>query len=126
MKKMLLMAVLALMSVSVNAQVEPICNNPEVMPHYVDGDQGLFKVLLDNMQYPQDAEKQKIEGRVVVQLTIEKDGSVSAHKVVHSVSPSLDAEAVRVTKLLKKWTPAKNKGKVVRTNFTSPVVFRLK
>ena len=120
------MAVVALMSLSANAQVDPICDIPEVMPHYVGGDEAMFKVLCDNMQYPQDAQKQKIEGKVVVQLTIEKDGTVSAHKVVKSVSPSLDAEAIRVAKLLKNWKAAKNKGQAVRTNFTIPVMFRLK
>lgn len=126
MKKMLLMALVALMSMSVNAQSDPICQVPEVFPEFKGGVEAMMKFICDNVKYPKDAEVSRTEGRVVVQLTIEKDGTVSGYEVVNKVSPSLDAEALRVAKLTSdKWIPAKNKGKNVRTNFTIPIKFRL-
>jgi TonB family protein len=126
MKKMLLMAFVALMSMSVNAQNDPICQTPEVFPEFKGGVSAMMKFICDNVKYPKDAEESKTEGRVVVQLTIEKDGKVSGYKVVNKVSPSLDDEALRVAKLTSdKWIPAKNKGKAVRTNYTIPIQFRL-
>ena len=127
MKKMLLMAFVAFMSLSVNAQDDPICKVPEVFPEFKGGAGAMMKFICDNIKYPKDAEESKTEGRVVVQLTIEKDGKVSEYKVVNKVAPSLDAEALRVAKLTSdKWNPAKNKGKNVRTNYTIPIQFRLK
>lgn len=127
MKKMLLMAFVALMSLSVNAQKEPICETPEVFPAFKGGASAMMKFICDNMKYPKDAEESKTEGRVTVQLTIEKDGKVSDYQIVKEAAPSLDAEALRVAKLTSdKWSPAKNKGKAVRANYTIPIVFRLK
>ena len=127
MKKMLWMAVLAFMSMTVMAQEEPICDTPEVMPEYAGGTEAMMQFMIKNMQYPKDAEKQKIEGRVKVQFTIEKDGTVSDRKIVKSASPSLDAEAMRVAKLMtSKWKPAMDKGKNVRTRFIVPFAFKLK
>ena len=63
---------------------------------------------------------------MVVLFLIEKDGKVSARKVVKSVSPQLDAEALRVSKLINNWTPGKIKGEPVRCHFTLPFVFKLK
>ena len=98
----------------------------EQMPEYPGGMPALFEFLMENMKYPKDAEKQKVEGQVLVMFVVETDGSVSDVKVAKKTFPSLDAEAVRVVQSMPKWTPGKDKGKVVRVQYTLPVSFRLK
>lgn len=123
--RLLCVAVVALFSLSAMAQ-EPVIDKPEHCPHFQGGDAGLMKFLCDNMKYPKEAELQKKQGRVVVQMVVEKDGSLSDVKVVKNSDPLLDEEALRVVRLTdKKWTPARHKGKTVRSRFSLPVTFRL-
>ena len=82
--------------------------------------------LNQNVKYPEDAEKQKIEGRVLAIFVVETDGSISNVEVVKPVFPSLDAEAVRVLAAMPKWTPGKQSGKLVRVKYTVPINFQLK
>lgn len=125
--RLVCVAVVTLFSMSLMAQDDTIYDRVEQMPQYVGGETALFKFIIDNMKYPEEAQKQKKEGRVVVQMVIEKDGAVSDYKVVKSLSPLLDDEAMRVAKMLpNKWKPAKNKGQVVRCHYSIPFVFRLK
>ncbi len=81
--------------------------------------------LSDHIKYPVVAAENGIQGRVVVQFVVEKDGSVSQVKVVRGVDPSLDKEAVRVISSMPKWIPGKQNGVSVRSRFTVPVTFRL-
>ena len=81
--------------------------------------------LNSNVKYPDVERVNGVQGRVIVESIIEKDGSMSDVKVIRSVDPSLDREALRVVKAMPKWTPAKLKGIPVRTKCTTPVVFRL-
>lgn len=106
---------------TINAVYETI----DVAPEYKGGQQALNQVLSDNIHYPAECAEAKIQGKVVVQFTIEKDGTVGDAKVVQSVHPLLDAEAVRVVKLLNDWTPGMKNGEPVRTSHTLPIVFRL-
>ena len=71
------------------------------------------------------AEENGIQGRVVTTFVVERDGSISDVKVIKSVDPSLDKEAVRVVKSMPKWNPGKQNGAAVRVKFTLPVTFRL-
>ena len=96
------------------------------MPEFPGGKPALIEFLSTNVKYPKDAEKQKIEGKVVVSFVIEKDGSISDVEVTKPVYPSLDAEAVRVIKAMPKWKPGKQDDKFVRVKFKMPVNFRLK
>lgn len=97
------------------------------MPEYADGTEQMWKFLIENLKYPQEAEKAKISDRVYVRFIVEKDGSLSDAKVVKSGHhAALDAEALHVVKLMGRWTPAKVKGKVVRSYFVIPVQFRFK
>ena len=84
-----------------------------------------MKYLSENIKYPEAAEKAGEQGRVVVNFIVEKDGAVSNVKVVRSVTPTLDAEAVRVIKAMPKWVPGKQDGKLVRVKYNVPVSFRL-
>lgn len=89
------------------------------------GQAGLFQWLSDNIKYPVVAEENGVQGRVIVTFVVERDGTITDVKVVKSVDPSLDKEAVRVTKSMPKWNPGKQKGEPVRVKYTMPVTFRL-
>ena len=97
----------------------------EQMPQFKGGDAALMEYLSKNMKYPPIAEENGIQGRVVCQFVVERDGSITDVKVVRSVDPALDKEAVRVIKAMPKWTPGKQNGSAVRVKFTLPVTFRL-
>lgn len=97
----------------------------EVLPEYPGGMQACFKFLSDNIKYPENAMKNKIEGRVIVSFTVDKDGSVIKPEIVRSVDPELDAEALRVMTLMPKWKPGMQRGEVVAVKYTIPVSFAL-
>ena len=107
---------------SANDKVYEVC---EQMPTFPGGDAALMKYLAENIKYPVSAQKAKEQGRVVVQFIVEKDGAVTGVKTVRSVTPVLDAEAVRVIKAMPKWTPGRQGGQPVRVNYNVPVSFRL-
>lgn len=78
-----------------------------------------------NMTYPEECRKQGIEGRVVIKFVVNKDGSIVDAEAVKSPHPALAEEALRVVKSMPKWKPAKEGGKVVRSRFNIPIVFKL-
>ena len=86
----------------------------------------MIEFLQKNVKYPADAEKQKVEGRVLVTFVVETDGSVTDVKLAKKAFPSLDAEGMRVVKAMPKWTPGKHEGKLVRVQYTLPINFSLK
>jgi TonB family protein len=97
----------------------------EQMPEFPGGMGEAMKFLAKNMKYPISAQQAKIEGRVIVQFVVGKDGSVSDVKVMRGVSPELDAEAIRVVSMMPKWIPGKQRGKAVAVKYTMPIMFRL-
>jgi len=97
----------------------------ETMPSFPGGDAALFKFLNDNIKYPVIAQENGIQGRVICQFVVNRDGSIVDVEVVRSVDPSLDKEAVRVIKAMPRWAPGKQRGKAVRVKYTLPVNFRL-
>ena len=97
----------------------------EQMPSFPGGDAELMKFLHDHMKYPAVAEENGIQGRVICTFVVERDGSISDVKIVKSVDPSLDKEAIRVLKSMPKWIPGKQNGSAVRVKYTVPVTFRL-
>ena len=107
---------------SATDKVYEVC---EQMPIFPGGDAALMKYLSENVKYPALAIKAQEQGRVVVSFTVEKDGAISDVKVARSVTPSLDAEAVRVVKAMPKWTPGKQGGQLVRVRYNVPVSFKL-
>ena len=104
---------------------EPIFQVVEEMPEFPGGMAEAMKFLAKNINYPVAAQQAKIEGRVIVQFVVEKDGSVSDLKVMSGVSPELDAEAIRVVSMMPKWIPGKQRGKAVAVKYTMPIMFRL-
>lgn len=81
--------------------------------------------LSENVKYPVEAQENGIQGRVVVSFVVEKDGSLSDIRVARSVSPVLDAEAIRVVSSMPQWNPGVNNGEYVRVKYNVPVSFRL-
>ena len=97
----------------------------EQMPSFPGGQAALIQWLSSNMKYPTIAAENGVQGRVIVQFVVEKDGSVTDVHVAKSVDPSLDKEAARVVKAMPKWIPGKQNGSAVRVKYTVPVTFKL-
>lgn len=97
----------------------------EQQPQFPGGMGALNQWLGSNIKYPAMAAENGIEGRVIVQFVVERDGSVSGVHVVRGVDSSLDREATRVVAQMPKWIPGKQNGSAVRVKYTVPVTFRL-
>jgi protein TonB len=98
----------------------------ETMPEFPGGQQEMMKYIGTNIKYPVIAQENGIQGRVICQFVVEKDGKVTDIKVVRSSGDeSLDEEAVRLINSMPKWKPGKQRGKPVRVKYTVPVNFRL-
>ncbi|MDE5659416.1 MAG: energy transducer TonB [Muribaculaceae bacterium] len=105
---------------------EKIFTAVEESPKFPGGEAELYKFLNKNIRYPEIAAQNNIQGRVVVQFVVEKDGSVGEVKVVRGVDPDLDKEAVRVVKSMPKFIPGKMNGQNVRVWHTLPIKFTLR
>lgn|SRR5574344_2041206 len=97
----------------------------EDMPLFPGGMEALLKYLGTNIKYPTIAQENQIQGKVVIEFVVNKDGSIVDPKVIKSLEASCDKEAMRVIKAMPKWTPGKQRGKPVRVKYTVPVSFRL-
>ena len=104
----------------------PVFEVVEQMPEYPDGGMaGLMEYFKKNMRYPEAAKEAGMQGRVTVQFVVNKDGSISGAKVLRSVEPYFDAEAIRLVNDMPKWKPGMQGGKPVPVKFTVPVKFML-
>ena len=134
MKKHFMMTMLLMLMATVamaqhnrgNAGKDKVYDVVEVMPQFPGGQVELLNFLSDNVKYPADAEKKKIEGRVIATFVVDKDGSITDAEIVRSVYPSLDAEALRVINAMPKWVPGRHRGSPVRVKYTVPLTFSLK
>ena len=97
----------------------------EEMPMFPGGMDELMKFMQTNIRYPKEAQARSIQGRVIVQFVVNKDGSICDEHVVKAVDSQLDAEAIRIIRSMPNWTPGKQRGEPVRVRFTLPVAFRL-
>ncbi len=97
----------------------------EKMPQFPGGDGELFKFLSKNVKYPKAAGAKKEQGRVILKFIVDTDGSITDCEVVKSVSPELDAEALRIMSIMPKWIPGQQRGQNVRVQYHLPVIFRL-
>lgn len=97
----------------------------DVRPEYPGGDYARLRFLSNNIRYPEEAIRKKIQGVVMVSLIVEKDGGVSNIKIVNGIGGGCDEEAVRVVSSMPRWTPARRNGKPVRIILKMPVVFRI-
>lgn len=99
----------------------------EEKPKFQGGDANDFtKWVNQRLVYPDVAKENGVQGRVMLQFTVNTDGSVSGVKVLRGVDPSLDKEAVRVVSMSPKWTPGKQRDRKVKVTYTFPVIFQLR
>ena len=96
------------------------------MPQFPGGEEALMKYVAQNVTYPPDAIKGKIQGKVFVTFVIDTSGKVTDAKIIRGAHPLLDQEALRVISSLPDWTPGRNKGETVNVAYTLPVAFALK
>lgn len=111
-----------------NAQIstkDSIYHLPDQYPEYPGGIGNLMKQIENSIQYPEEARKKGIEGRVIVQFFVDDKGKVIEPQVLKSVEPSLDKEALRIVSMLPTWKPGTWKGKPVKVKYTVPVLFKL-
>lgn len=104
---------------------DPVFEVVENMPEFAGGMGGLMQYLSKNIKYPVEAQKAGIQGRVIMQVIIDKNGNVTNPKVTQPVDPLLDTEAIRVTASMPKWKPGTQRGMPVNVKYTFPIVFRL-
>lgn len=97
----------------------------ETLPRFTGGEEAMMKFLSENIKYPAEARDNNVEGRVVVRFVVSAEGDVKDTKVIRSLSPACDKEAVRVVNIMPKWVPGKQSGKVVSVYYTLPITFRL-
>ena len=99
---------------------------PDTLPHFPGGDAACMRFLSRHVRYPSTAVSGKVRGCVLVQFIVEADGKLTDFRVLEGVSPALDAEALRVVKLMPPWQPGRRNGKPVRFLYVIPVDFRLR
>ncbi|MDR0989264.1 MAG: M56 family metallopeptidase [Prevotellaceae bacterium] len=104
---------------------DTIYDTVDEMPSYPRGLRNLRHYIAENIKYPADALKAKIQGRVIVGFTIDRDGSVVDTRIMKSVHPDLDKEALRLVSEMDKWNPGKLRGKPVKVRYFIPIVFQL-
>lgn len=97
----------------------------EELPEFPGGMVEFMKWLTKNLKYPPAARLHKIQGKVVVQFVVNKNGTISDTKIVRSAESSLDREALRVVGMMPKWTPGRQDGETCRTLFVVPIEFNL-
>ena len=104
---------------------QDVYESVEQMPEFPGGMEEMMKFLQSNIQYPANAAKNNVEGRVILQFVVEKDGQIGDVKVARSVDPELDAEALRVVKSMPNFIPGRQDGKPVAVWYTIPISFKL-
>lgn len=119
-RNVLMLLVSFVMSMAMNVVAQEL----EQLPQFPGGDTELMSFVAQNLVYPEQAIKDKVQGRVIVEMVVETTGEVVDAKILRSLSPECDAEVLRIVKLMPKWTPGYKDGKPVRTTFVLPVVFK--
>ena len=97
----------------------------EKMPEYPGGMSAMMEFIGKNIKYPVAAQKAKIQGRVVIQFIVDKEGNIICPRVIRGADPLLDAEAIRLTTIMPKWKPGMQRGQAVNVKYTVPIMFRL-
>lgn len=110
-----------------------VCSNVDAQkrdkieePQYPGGRKELLKYMEENMRYPDSMRDLDMEGEVVVEFYVERNGVISGVSVVKSVSKEFDDEAIRLTRNMPRWTPGRKNGALVRYKMTMPINFKIK
>lgn len=114
-----------IISVVDTTTVDEPCELADVMPEFPGGVKELMKFIDEQRQYPPAAQENGVQGRVMMQFVVTKEGDIVRPKVVRGVDPSLDEEALRIIGLMPRWKPGELNGKKVDVRFTVPVTFKL-
>lgn len=105
---------------------EEIFVTAETMPSFMGGDLGVFRNWVQKqLNYPLIAQENGIQGKVIIQFVVEKDGRLTNVQVLSTPDRSLSEEAVRVLQLSPRWSPGKQRNQPVRIKYTLPVDFRI-
>ena len=97
----------------------------EVQPEFPGGIEALYKYLAENINYPEQAKAEGVQGRVFVRFVIEADGSITNAQVLRGIGGGCDEEALRVVNAMPKWKPGMQDGKPVRVQYNLPIIFKL-
>ncbi|MDR1809273.1 MAG: M56 family metallopeptidase [Prevotella sp.] len=108
-----------------DANADKPLTSVEQMPQFPGGQAGLVNFISANLKYPEKAQEDNVQGRVIVRFIVDKDGSVKDAVIQRGLSPETDAEALRVVNAMPKWTPGKQNGKAVPVYFTLPIQFKI-
>lgn len=114
-----------LLSYVPQASAQKVAVTVEEMPEYPGGVTAMQEFIKENLKYPVDAQEKKIEGRVVVRFIVGEDGNLRQPVINRGLSPSCDAEVIRIIQAMPKWKPGKQNGKNVDVYFNLPVHFKL-
>ena len=134
MRKVLFMMAFTVLSIGVSATEQNtnctswddvVVDKPEVLPEFPGGMQALMNFISSNVKYPAEALKKQIEGKVIVEFIVKKDGSVASAKAISKTDAMLNTEALRVVNAMPKWKPGKVNGRVVDVRYVLPVAFKL-
>lgn len=104
---------------------EKVFSEVEVTPKYPGGDMEMFNFINKNLRYPEECAERDIQGRVIVQFEVKKDGSIGKTNVVRGVDPQLDGEAIRIVRSFPKFTPGTMNGTPVNVWYTLPFNFKI-
>ncbi len=104
---------------------EPVFTVVDQQPEYPGGIQAMYKFLGENIKYPAEASKNRIQGKVFLTFIIGSTGKIRDVKILKGVSDSLDQESIRVVKAMPKWTPGRKDGKAVAVKYNLPISFVL-
>ena len=104
---------------------DKVYDKVEEMPEFKGGVDALMTYLGSNIQYPEEAKKENIEGKVFVSFVIDTKGKIHTVETVKAVHPLLDKEAKRVITSMPKWKPGKKDGKKVSVKYVIPINFKL-
>ena len=100
----------------------PIFGHPQRLPQFPGGDKKLFNFIMNNLQLPNDMD---IQGRVTVRFIVTEKGKIICPKIIRSLDPACDKEALRIIQLMPDWEPASNNEKPVSFCYTLPIIFKL-
>lgn len=110
---------------STDTSAEAIYDVVDEIASFPGGEEPLKEWIGKNMLYPEQCQRENVQGMVVVSFIVEQDGSISDVKATRSPHPALAEEAIRMIKSMPQWKPAIQTGKAVRSRFNLPIRFRL-
>lgn len=138
MEKKSIVFIIALCSLSIGGHAQAVSNsaakqgnspevfiNPDIIPEFPGGVEGLISFIERNMRYPAIAQQHHIQGRCIVEFIVDTLGQAKNPVILKSVSPECDQEAKRIILKMKNWTPGTRNGKKVDMKYTIPIQFRL-